>query len=512
LLFVASQPLDRITKEDQLGYVNITVDSNSKPTITLDTSWKLATNPLKILDVTFGQCRLGKGAFVLYETTGNDLKLQFRVFEGRNFSVELDAPSGEHHQDCLADIKLKFVSGALCLTAYNDATANSTVFLVGGDVITQYKYADYNKSSGTGTTIVGDSDSKLGIKDIHNAQSGDAITVWYTTGADAAYYYSASTSSMSDGLLVQLLPDGAGGQISGLLLSKNDDNTTLVNTLLSVDEMGDLTILQQASDTGMWESHPFYVPATTDNLEIPSFTVRIKAHTDVMGPEERISGCQLHLSTSGFVRVQSNGRTATLDQNGAWYQADHSGTVTIIIATTDMSCHTLQVDKFQTQGYDEIALDVPVLVPSCKVNEKLAGISSGQDLLNATTQTGESLIDPGTVSNEDADNAASMISALNKEQITMGQLANAGQPGPQLPSSTSRRGGKVVYVAGCLPKDPRILGMLATAESSDFFKSPWDFFLFLFEKAEEVVSWFLQRVGESLVQKECVFHMHMLMD
>ncbi|KDQ56881.1 hypothetical protein JAAARDRAFT_179577 [Jaapia argillacea MUCL 33604] len=446
LLFVASQPLDRITKEDQLGYVKFTADRDKNTTISLDTSWKLATNPLKILDVVFGQCRLGKGAFVLYETVGKALKLQFRVFEGRGFVAELDAPSG-----------------AQCLTAY-DATANSTVFLVGGDVITQYTYDDYKKWTGTGTTIVQDPDSNpLGVKDLHNALSGSFITIWYTTGSDAAYYYSAPTDSMDRGLLVQLLPDGAGGQISGLLASKNDDHV-LVNTLVSVDGSGDLMILQQASDTGMWESHPFYIPSTTDNLYIPSFTIRIKAHTDTTDTAERVSESKLHLSSSGFVRVQSNGVTTTVSQKGAWYAADHTGTVTVIIATTDISCHTLQVDKFQADGGDEIPLKEPLLVPSGKINEKLAAITSGQDLLDAKTQTGENLIEPGSVSLGDANHAASIIGELNKQQIAIGQ-PTTGQP------LTRKR------------TKPR---------------SPWDFFWWLVDKAEDVATWFLQIVDDVL--------------
>lgn len=93
LLFLAFQPRDRITAENQLAYVNIKEDDSGTVQLSLNTTWKLAVNPLSILDVTFGTCRLGQGAFVLYKTT-TGLKLQFRVFEGRNFTVDFDAPSG----------------------------------------------------------------------------------------------------------------------------------------------------------------------------------------------------------------------------------------------------------------------------------------------------------------------------------------------------------------------------------------------------------------------------------
>ena len=112
MTFIAFQPLDRITQEDQLGYIDVSVDSNGTTRVTYDTSWSLATNTLKILDVTFGTCRVGQGAFVLYETSSNDgnnteLKLQFRVFEGHNFSVELNAPSGECWLLCATSPGLK---------------------------------------------------------------------------------------------------------------------------------------------------------------------------------------------------------------------------------------------------------------------------------------------------------------------------------------------------------------------------------------------------------------------
>jgi hypothetical protein len=245
----------------------------------------------------------------------------------------------------------------------------------------------------------------------------------------------------------------------------------------------------------MWESHPFYIPATTDNLEIPSFTIRITAHTDTKAPQENIQGCKLHLSSSGFVRVQSNGQTATLDQSGAWYQADHTGTLTIIIASDSMSCYTLHVDKFQAPKYtDEVALNVPVLVPSNKANQKLAIVKKGQDLLDAKTQTGEKLIKPGTVSSKDADAAASMISQLSKHhKLVESQTLS-------ISSSTSKGVRKIVRIAGCFEGSAIQTGEGAAAKTSDSSSTPWDFFTYLFHKAEEVGEWFLQTVGEFSVR------------
>lgn len=70
---------------------------DSKIDISLDKEWTLATNTEKILDVSFGTCALGKGAFALYKVP-DGYKLQFRVFEdGKKFSAEMDAPKGKQY-------------------------------------------------------------------------------------------------------------------------------------------------------------------------------------------------------------------------------------------------------------------------------------------------------------------------------------------------------------------------------------------------------------------------------
>ena len=92
--FLAFQPADKITKESQLGRVRIKYVDGTY-TLAIDTDWKLATNPSRILHVAFGTCRVGQGAFVLYQTGSGDLKLQFRTFHGNKFQVEPICPAGK---------------------------------------------------------------------------------------------------------------------------------------------------------------------------------------------------------------------------------------------------------------------------------------------------------------------------------------------------------------------------------------------------------------------------------
>lgn len=97
LIFLAFKRPDRIASEEDLGLVTSSTNGNGYD-LTLDTSWRLATNPKRIIDVAFGTCQLGDGAFVLYESSvGN--KLQFKVFRGAGvkFVAQPHCPDGQSY-------------------------------------------------------------------------------------------------------------------------------------------------------------------------------------------------------------------------------------------------------------------------------------------------------------------------------------------------------------------------------------------------------------------------------
>ncbi|RSL98350.1 hypothetical protein CEP52_010361 [Fusarium oligoseptatum] len=443
MIFVALQPWDRITKEDQLAYIDATLDKNGHLKLALNKSWKLATNPLKILYVEFGTCRLGDGAFVLYETT-NGLKLQFRTFGRRTFTTERTAPSG-----------------ATCLASYIDPVSNASVLLVGGDKITQYGYDDYKESSGTGTTMSVSPPS--GLNDMHTVQEGDSLTLWFTTSSNAAYYYSTSAKSLDQGTLIPLLPEGQGGQLSSMIHTSTD-GSTLVKSLVSVNETGNLTMLQQASDTGMWTTHPIYVTADGDNIEVDSFAIRIRAVSSQPTSEnEYTAACSLHLSASGYARVLRNGRADALHQDGEWFSTDHTGTITLMVPAADISCHTITIDKFKAPNDHVISLNTPLLNPSSKLAAKLSDIKTADDLLNAKTQSGKHLIAPGSLSKDDANKVAPMIHSLSELHKTLESQGGISEE---------------------------------TDKSSSSETSPWDIFQFIFEKVKDVVEWIVEKVGD----------------
>ncbi|KAJ3460819.1 hypothetical protein MRS44_011686 [Fusarium solani] len=475
---LALAPPGALTKSSQLGYLDVSAKQGGGFDFSLNTSWRLATDPISILSVAFGTCPLGNGAFVLY-TASDGNHLQFCRFGGSGFVSEMACPNG-----------------ALSIDSYVNPATTYTELLVGGDAVTLFTYRQYCVGQGVGTPVVTSSNA-LGVENLLAAQSQGIITMWYTTATSSVYYYTAQLASITGGQLIPLLDEGQGAQISTLLAAKEAQGALMVDTLLSADGTGNLTMLQCASDTGIWQLVPFYAPSDANNMDVPSFTLRFKASSD--DPTQPVQSCQLHIVSSGAVEVFANGASATIDTKGKWYQADAFGVVSVIVSTADMSSFTFQVDQFQAAGGTSVAIQADVLNPNGKLNTKLAFIQHANDLLNAKTQTGEPLIAPGAVSHQDAEQAASMINQLNKTQIFLGR---PGQPLKRIDNSPKvyNPKGKRPTILACIVGDntPREIERFLDRLSETSWYDPWGFFSWCYEKAKQATSWVLQKIGNVL--------------
>jgi hypothetical protein len=371
-------------------------------------------------------------------------------------------------------------------------TTTFSELAVGGNVITKFDYHQYCAPDNPGTTVV-TGETSLGIADIHVAQVDSNVTFWYTTAANGVHYYSAPLSDLNSGQLIQLVADGEGGRISTMLAAQEAGGSLLVDTLISADQTGVLTLLQCGSDTGMWQAVPFYEPSATNNIEVPSFTLRFMATSD--DPTQPVQNCQLHIVASGAVAAISNGVRTTIDQNGRWYQADTVGAVSIIVSTSDMASFTFQMDQFQAQGQPPVSLQSPVLNPNAKMNAKLATITTGNDLLNAYTQSGHHLIDPGSVSKDDANAAAQVLGELNKKQILL------GAPSHILLKLTSKRkmynpqGITPIILCGRLPDTADEMAQLMRLLSVKSWYDPWGAWTWVKKKAQQATSYVVTLIG-----------------
>ena len=226
--------------------------------------------------------------------------------------------------------------------------------LVAGTHISCFHPRDYLSPRGTGKVI--DNLEKVpGLKDIHCSQAQGDLRLWYTTVEDAVYYYTTTTADLSKGLSIPLIPEGQGGRVSGLLRSQARDKKSdlLVSSLLSVDQNGNICLLQQDSASKVWQKYPFFVSSDKNIREVQSYMLRFrvtqngtdKPNNDDEG--EMILGSSLYVTCSGLVRCFVNGKATTISPTGGWYQTDAKGVLNILLQTEDATCHQFAAERYR---------------------------------------------------------------------------------------------------------------------------------------------------------------------
>lgn len=408
--------------------------------------------------VAFGTCRVGSGAFVLYKSSGG-LKLQIRTFTGNHFQVEPVCPSG-----------------ATCLATYVDPKTGYSVLLVGGDQVTQFTFQQYVSPTLTGTTIINRS-ARAGLKGLHASVCLQTVSVWFTTKDDSAYCYTADIASITSGLLVPILAEGHGGKLSGLLqvVSQQHDQA-VVKMLLSADHRGDVTLLQQAPDTKIWRKRPFYASSRTNNVELHGHAVRLQPIPEDLNEDQQkaIGFRKLRPVSTGYPRAVVNGQIAAITADGDRYQTGLDGSPTVLPESKDLPSTLVRVAGFKTRE----SVEIPIAVdgssdPTEKLVSKLRDIKTGQDLLNAKTQTRDYLVSQGSVSTEVAGQAVDSLHVL-MNHLDEKQAVMALQ----------------VQKTGVIPAQGDVFGVLDDV---------WEAFNYVEEKVEDAVDWVVKRVGKSHV-------------
>ncbi|KAL7807007.1 hypothetical protein V8C44DRAFT_192714 [Trichoderma aethiopicum] len=291
--------------------------------------WTLAANSKRLIDVVLGLCTLGDGIFVLYKSFSGPTHLQFSFFTGSTMVVEPACPSGMSRVVHSGD------SWYPCISSYVDSTSHQSILLVGGPNLSAFKASEYCSPTGRGTAI-STGDIVDSLKNLQVIVSGQTLRFWYTTDADAVRYCTADSTTLSKGTVILLLSEGKRGRIAGLLSLKSRDGSdrTLVSSLLSVDEYGNLSFLQQDSATQLWKTYLFRYASNQNVMELQGFMLRMHATATDGSEAARIPGCWLRVGASGVVRCIVNGRHATLGATGQRYETDAKGVLTSSCSTT----------------------------------------------------------------------------------------------------------------------------------------------------------------------------------
>ena len=311
---------------------------------------------------------------------------------------------------------------ANCLASFMNppsagAFAGYSGLLVGGTQITSYTNSEYVRKDRTGTPVSGDL-LRAGLNDIHVAQTGTDLTVWFTNTKDAAGYYQVNSSaSFNDGRMVNLLSEGKGGRLSGMITAVDvDGGSAFVNIIISVDETGNLTSLQQSAAAGSWDAYPLLMSTKVSNFEIPSYTTRLRV---MSGASKPAGSATFVLKSSGRVSAIINGSETYLTEGGLTLRTDESGEATFIVATADVSSHTFEISNVMDLTGKDLAIGTVNVDPSQRAFDRLKGITDGPSLERATTPQGKPLIDTSELHKDDIENAGKIIGQLQDHAGTL---------------------------------------------------------------------------------------------
>lgn len=288
------------------------------------------------------------------------------------------------------------------------------------------------------------SDSKIhGCNALRVVQDENVLAIWFTSSNEELGYIRTTMSvveSRSIPAPVLLLPSGKASSFAPLITRPTANNSHNVwQMLVSNDKYGNLTLLEQASDLGLWRTRPFYYNDEENNYEVQSYSMTIKAFNADGSP---VTDASVRVASASAVTGILNGRDVTLTYGGNWYQADSEGVLNFIIPTKTIGTQILTITGLKNSEGEMIREDRVVFDPSKKsmdrLGEKLASFKSVDDLKKAKTQNGAPLFDADNMpSNEDLKNG---LASLKELHSAYARLPSDGSSGADTPAAAPTAG------------------------------------------------------------------------
>jgi hypothetical protein len=308
------------------------------------------------------------------------------------------------------------------------------------------------------------------------AQEGSRLAIWTVNSADELGYMRTDRAQFHKGTPVLLLPAGQASTFQPLLQeTPGAESSVTVQSLIINDSQGNLSMLTQASDTGLWQNEPLYVSDSRKTYEISSYTTRILLR-DEHGAA--VKSGRAFITTAAMAQATCNGRRVNLTQSGTWFLADESGEITFITPTRDIGTPAMTVEKLKTANGQDLILKPVIVDPAKKVLDRLSHINENYDFNNATTQSGKKLFESGSAPDKETlKSAASCFKQLNMAYTA-------------LPDN----GASIATAAGALSvNSATIITRTALEKVGDVL---WDAWHYIEQKIKDVRDWIVEKVGK----------------
>ncbi|KAL8689416.1 MAG: hypothetical protein Q9224_004644 [Gallowayella concinna] len=356
------EPSDRLMSQSLVA-LKLSEDLS---TWTLNKNLKLGENADQILDVCSGALGGDKGVFTLYRIQGS-LSIKFTAVE-RLRETSLNCPKGATR---IAPVF---------------KTDGSSDLVVAGEGLTYFKSSDMAYKGADGFLISNDPIFRS-VRDLDvsiNTSGDPTVSVFVSNKAFALGYVTASIKKIGRETppTIPLLPEGQGGYFSSFVASSGN------KSLICASNDGTLTLFEQAADTLLWKRSPFNVASLEKNIEITCHQTRL---TLLDAQKAALTGGKAILSSSGSVLLTINGQQTILDGEGTEVTADHSGTITIVCPTGDISAYTYTVTDISDSNAEPLDGNLSI-DPAQKVHSRMMSLLTTDGALkSAKTPSGELL-------------------------------------------------------------------------------------------------------------------------
>lgn len=305
--------------------------------------------------------------------------------------------------------------------------------LVGGSALRHFKAIECLRKNSTGTEVTNQPPFK-GIQEISVAQASSDLTIWASNDRSSVGYLRASIDLATVASPIPVIPERQGGRFSVF-----KSNTEGYEQLIVSDSAGALSLIRHDPALGFWKPTPFYTPTLDKIVDVRCYTMQ----TSVLDENKKpYANSEVLLKSSGYADVLVNGLSVQASPTGVPAVTDQEGLLTIIIPTDGIESNTFSVTALDDdKSRSETSKDALPLDPTGKVYDALAKIQNGDDLKNARTQTGQSVIQNPDLSDDDIDQAAKAIAtSVSARESVMVKSGTIAKPRVALPTQNVRFG------------------------------------------------------------------------
>ncbi|PKY06356.1 hypothetical protein P168DRAFT_325235 [Aspergillus campestris IBT 28561] len=309
---------------------------------------------------------------------------------------------------------LKCPPGAQSLSTVISSDGFSDL-LIGGTGLYRY-HADLQQiTEKTEADLISQEGVFGSVKYLSVTQSGENLSVWATNTADGVGYIQTTREFTGSKLAVPVIPDGQGGYFTPFKATSTD-----VEKFVFADSNGQLSMLEQDQESGIWNRCPLITPALKEVFPVQGYVSQIA----LLGPDKLpVASERAILRSSGDVSVIANGRPVLATPAGVEVRSDEGGLVTITVPTQDVSTYTFTVSNVASATDDSPTLSG--FDPSDKVFGKLANVKSSDDLKKTGLVSG--------VPDDDLDNVVSVLQAAVQRR---GEVLTASPTQPNADNET----------------------------------------------------------------------------